>query len=162
MHLFNVKFKEACGGLDFEEKCEDSDTICEAVFETKGKTCAKHCESLGFVCEDGWNDKSRTCAKDTDEASGCDEARFMQICRCITGRLGINYFTFLRIFLEINHICKNTGIFLMDFNLRLRLCKWLCTCNQIWTQQNLWDTKGRKCWRSDFGRSKLARSVNSC
>ena len=97
MHLFNVKFKEACGGLDFEEKCEDSDTICEAVFETKGQTCAKHCESLGFVCEDGWNDKSGTCTKETG-SSGCGMALGTQICRCKRGRSSINYFIFLRIF----------------------------------------------------------------
>ena len=100
MPLFDVKFKGACDGLNFEEKCEDSDTICEAVFRTNEQTCDSHCESLGLVCEDGWNDKSRTCVKDTGEASGCDQARRTQICRCITGRLGINYFTFLRIFLH--------------------------------------------------------------
>ena len=81
----DVKFKGACDGLDFKEKCENSETICEAVFKTNGQTCDSHCELLGLVCKDGWNDKSGTCAKDPGNAGGCDTAYDTQICRCMTG-----------------------------------------------------------------------------
>ena len=97
MHLWDVKFKGACDGLDYERKCEDSETICEAVFRTNQQTCDKHCEKLGLVCEDGWNDISGTCHKSSD-ASGCNVGQWTQICRCKTGKSSINYLIFLRIF----------------------------------------------------------------
>ena len=93
-------FKGACSGLDLEEKCEESETICEAVFVTNKQTCGRHCKSLGLVCEDGWNHKSDTCAKDKDSAldRGCELSQYMQICRCMEGKLSINHFLFRIIF----------------------------------------------------------------
>ena len=87
MSTFNNIFEGACKDLDFEQKCEHSETICEAVFRTNKQTCNSHCESLGLICEDAWNDKkSGSCVKDTDAASGCYIPYQMQICRCKTGK----------------------------------------------------------------------------
>ena len=79
----------ACNGLHFKEKCEESATICEAVFETKGTTCGTHCQSVGLVCEEAWDEASHTCASKltTDGrrvGNGCGMSYGDQICRCAT------------------------------------------------------------------------------
>ena len=86
MCTFRIIFIGACNGLDFETKCEETATICEAVFATNGATCGTHCQSLGLICEGAWNDISGTCDKDTGSASGCGIEYSKQICRCITGK----------------------------------------------------------------------------
>ena len=68
------------------EKCEDSETICEAVFETDGSSCNSHCQSLGLKCEDAWNDVSGTCAKEGHADNACDVNMSKQICRCKKGK----------------------------------------------------------------------------
>ena len=93
MCTFHIIFIGACNGLDFKEKCEESATICEAVFMTKGATCGTHCQSLGLMCEEAWDEKSHTCAtKQTTDArrvdNGCSMSYNDQICRCTTGAKG--------------------------------------------------------------------------
>ena len=78
-----------------ETKCEESETICEAVFKTNGLTCEIQCQSLGLVCEDGWDETSNTCVKKTYEESGCGTERGDQICRCTNGKSIIKHYRFI-------------------------------------------------------------------
>ena len=77
--------KGACDGLDLVEKCEDSERICEAEFDTGGASCYSHCQSLGLRCEDAWNDGSGTCNKQAYSSNACDVHKQGQICRCMKG-----------------------------------------------------------------------------
>ena len=86
-----IIFIGACNDLDSTERCEDSATICEAVFVTKGATCDTHCQSLGFICEEAWDEKYQTCDSKlrTDArrvGNGCGMSYNDQICRCTTDR----------------------------------------------------------------------------
>ena len=81
---------DACYGLAFEEKCEESATVCEALFVTSGATCDTHCKSLQLSCQEAWDETSKTCAsKLTADArrldDGCRMSYNDQICRCTTG-----------------------------------------------------------------------------
>ena len=78
----------ACAEFDFEDKCEESATICEAVFMTNGASCNIYCQSRGFKCQEGWDEGNNTCAsKLVDDprkvGDGCDFGYNNQICRCI-------------------------------------------------------------------------------
>ena len=67
--------------------CEESETICEAVFETNGDTCDTHCQSRGLLCENAWNDASGTkCNTNKGNPLGCDAAYDTQVCRCKTSK----------------------------------------------------------------------------
>ena len=97
--------KGACADFDFEDKCEESATICEAVFWTNGATCNRHCKSRGLMCQEGWDDSGNpgTCSsKLVDDphkvGDGCGIGYGNQICRCttekgkFTSRRVLNYF----------------------------------------------------------------------
>ena len=64
--------------------CTETARTCEAVFDTKGKTCSSHCESLGLVCEEGWDEQDGNCdSKILGRAgNGCSRPYQTQICRC--------------------------------------------------------------------------------
>ena len=84
MHYLDVILKGACDGLDFERECEDTETICEAVFNTNYGSCNIHCKSLGLVCEGGWNN-GEGCNKEWGSPNRCDKEYGDQICRCKKG-----------------------------------------------------------------------------
>ena len=73
--------------------CEESATVCEAVFRTSGSTCDTHCQSLGLSCERAWDndagvDDGGCASKVTDDfrriGNGCGMIYVDQICRCST------------------------------------------------------------------------------
>ena len=88
----------ACNGLNFVDKCEESQTMCEAVFATNGDTCDTHCQSLGMVCKEAWDEQLKTCdSKLVDdnrrEGNGCGMGYEFQICQCTdeTGKSIMRY-----------------------------------------------------------------------
>ena len=95
IYAFDIIFKGACDGLEFEEKCKESETICEAVFLTHFATCNWHCQSRGLTCEDGWSHVSGTCTKNADITGGCHNPYATKICRCKKSKIFNNNFRFL-------------------------------------------------------------------
>ena len=83
-------FSGACQDLDAVEICSFSETACEAVFITNGKTCDSHCDSMGLECDFGWEITSKNCnsrvPKDpSGTRNGCGKSLGSQICRCSVG-----------------------------------------------------------------------------
>ena len=86
--------------MDAVEVCAYSETTCEAVFITKGKTCDSHCESIGLDCAMGWDETSKSCdsriADDPNRnGNGCGMSYDSQICRCSAGNGKISLVHFL-------------------------------------------------------------------
>ena len=90
---FDIVFKGACNASNIRNVCEESETICEAMFQTKGATCNSQCQSMGLVCEDGWNDESGTCGRRDND--GCNSEKQGQICRCKSCKSTFSYSRFL-------------------------------------------------------------------
>ena len=90
MRIILDSFSGACQDLDAVEVCSFSETACEAVFITNGKTCDSHCDSMGLECDSGWEITSKNCnsrvSKDPSVTrKGCGKSLGSQICRCSVG-----------------------------------------------------------------------------
>ena len=90
MRIILDLFLGACQDLDAVEVCSFSETACEAVFITNGKTCDSHCDSMGLECDSGWEITSKNCnsrvPKDpSGTRNGCGKSLGSQICRCSVG-----------------------------------------------------------------------------
>ena len=67
MHMDNAV---ACrGGGSINKVCDSGDTMCDAIFVNKGKTCVDFCEEIGWECISGADQNN--CSSGTFEV-GCN------------------------------------------------------------------------------------------
>ena len=100
----------ACKDLDAVELCSFSETTCEAVFITNGKTCDSHCDSMGLECDSGWEITSKNCNSRVPEdpsrsRNGCGKSLGSQICRCSVGNCKLTLIGF-RQDIDFNYLKK--------------------------------------------------------